>query len=91
MDSETLAIIAEHEGTEVTPEYALEVEYRWLGEAETARAWAEQYVEDTGMLDEMPENLRYYFDYDGWMHDAQLGGDITVVPIGLSRVVVLHN
>lgn len=91
MDSETLALIAEWEGMEVTPEYAEQVADRYLGEAETVRDWAEQYIDDTGMLDEMPESLRYYFDTEAWLHDAQLSGDITVVPIGLTRVVVLHN
>lgn len=90
MDEQTLAIIAQYEGMEPTADYAEEVMDRHLGEAETARDWAEQYIQHSGMLAEMPESLRYYFDTAAWLHDAQLGGDITVVPVP-GGVVVLHN
>ena len=44
-----------------------------------ARAYAEDYLESTGMLDQMPENLRYYFDVDAFARDLVLGGDITEI------------
>lgn len=38
--------------------------------------YARQYVDDTGMLHDMPDNLKYYFDYAAFARDAEMGGDI---------------
>lgn len=48
----------------------------YQGEFDTLADWAEQFLEDTGGLSEMPEHLRNYFDFDAYGRDAQLGGDI---------------
>src|SRR5690625_285060 len=32
--------------------------------------WAEQYIDDTGLLAEVPDTLRYYFDYGKYARDA---------------------
>ncbi|SDR67556.1 antirestriction protein ArdA [Erythrobacter sp. HL-111] len=47
----------------------------------TAIQYAEELIESTGMLDQMPENLRYYFDTEAFARDMVLGGDITPVEI----------
>ena len=54
----------------------------------TALEYAEQYIEDTGMLDDMPENLRYYFDAGAFARDLLIGGDIAVVDINNTEFVV---
>ena len=38
--------------------------------------WAEIYAEETGLLDSVPENLRYYFDFEKYSRDGEIGGDI---------------
>lgn len=38
--------------------------------------WAENYCEETGLLDSIPENLRYYFDFEAYGRDARCNGDI---------------
>lgn len=38
--------------------------------------WAEQFAEETGLLDSIPENLRYYFDFEAYARDAEISGDI---------------
>ena len=38
---------------------------------------AEELLEETGGLDQIPENLRYYFDYEKYANDLRLGGDFT--------------
>ncbi|MEQ9087087.1 MAG: antirestriction protein ArdA [Pontimonas sp.] len=53
-----------------------------------ARAYAEEYLESTGLLDQMPENLRFYFDVDAFARDLQLGGDITEIDIDGTTYVV---
>ena len=47
----------------------------------TPLEYAEEYINDTGMLDEIPENLRYYFDTEAFARDMVLGGDVTEVEI----------
>ncbi len=41
----------------------------YCGRYDTEQDYAEEMVDDTGMLDEMPEQLRYYFDYAAWTRD----------------------
>ena len=36
---------------------------------------AEQYAEETGMLDSLPENLRHYFDFEKFGRDLQFDGN----------------
>lgn len=35
---------------------------------------AEQYAEETGLLDSIPENLRYYFDFEAYGRDMGIEG-----------------
>ena len=55
----------------------------------TPKEYAENYLEETGMLDQIPENLRYYFDYDAFARDLVLGSDIAEfeAPDGTSYVI----
>jgi len=46
-----------------------------------SKEYAEEYIEDCGLLDEMPENLRYYFDVEAFARDMLLSGDISEVEI----------
>ncbi|VAX08024.1 hypothetical protein MNBD_ALPHA03-2006 [hydrothermal vent metagenome] len=42
----------------------------------TSVEYAESYLEDTGLLDQIPENLRFYFDIESFARDMILNGDI---------------
>lgn len=42
-------------------------------------AWADQYIDDTGLLDSIPENLRCYFDTEKWLRDVEFEGSISFV------------
>ncbi len=46
-----------------------------------AKDYAEQFIEDTDMLQGLPDNLRYYFDTEAYARDLLAGGDITEVTI----------
>lgn len=41
----------------------------YRGEYDSEEAYAEELADDTGMLDSLPENLRYYFDYERFARD----------------------
>lgn len=48
----------------------------YAGSFTSWEAWAEDYAESTGLLDGIPENLRYYFDFEAYGRDARLNGDL---------------
>lgn len=51
----------------------------YQGEYTSRQDWAESFMEDTGTLDQIPENLRFYFDYEKYARDCELSGDIDFV------------
>ena len=53
----------------------------------TAEDYAEEYLESTGMLNEVPESLRYYIDTKAFARDLLLGGDIEEVTINGTRYI----
>lgn len=50
---------------------------RYRGEFRSWEDMAEELLEETGELDQIPENLRYYFDYEKYANDLRLGGNLT--------------
>lgn len=54
-----------------------EGEYLVLTESEADEAWDESldsYLDDCGVLDSIPENLRRYFNREAWKRDARFDG-----------------
>ena len=49
---------------------------RYAGKYDSWKDYAENYIDDTGMLNDIPENLRYYFDYEAFARDLRLSGDM---------------
>ena len=48
----------------------------YAGKYESWTAWAEEWLEETGTLEAIPENLRHYFDYEAYGRDARISGDL---------------
>ena len=55
----------------------------------TAIEYAEQYLEETGMLNKIPQHLRYYFDTEAYARDMLLNGDIAEVEIMNARYIAM--
>jgi len=51
-----------------------EFDSRYQGEWDSKRDFAEQLAEDLGYLDNIPEHLQGYFDYDAFARDLFLDG-----------------
>lgn len=49
------------------------------GEATSEEDWIEQFLDDTGVLSQVPENLRCYFDSEQYLRDMKLNGDVDFV------------
>lgn len=54
----------------------------YAGEWDSKADWAEEYMDSTGGLADMPENLRNYFDFDAFARDCEMGGDMTFIREG---------
>ena len=50
-------------------------EDKYRGEYDSFTDLAEQLLDETGDLDQIPEHLRGYFDYEAYGRDLRLGGD----------------
>ena len=48
----------------------------YLGQFDSVKDYAEQYAEDCGLLDGLPEKLRPYFDFAAFARDLELSGDV---------------
>jgi antirestriction protein len=44
----------------------------YAGEGDTLVDWCEGFIEDTGLLAEVPEELRYYFDVASYARDMSV-------------------
>lgn len=76
VDRELLQVYLEHVDNSGDLEAAREA---FLGLANSEREWAEQWLEDTGQLSELPDWAANYFDFDAYARDARLSGDVTFV------------
>ena len=54
---------------------------RYHGEYDDLEHWAEDFVEQIGLLDPVPEALRGYFDYGKYARDYEMNGDIFTVEV----------
>lgn len=48
----------------------------YIGQFANAGEWAQQVIDGWGALDQLPEQLRGYFDYEAYGRDAQRSGEI---------------
>jgi len=75
-DKELLALYRAEIDSEGTIEQARDT---FEGKYKDEEDWAYEFMQSTGGLDGMPENLRTYFDYEAFARDCRLGGDIYFV------------
>lgn len=54
----------------------------------TILEYTECYIEDTGLLNQIPENLRFYFDTENFARDLLLNGDISSIVVDGKDYVV---
>ena len=64
---------------------------QYQGAFKNLEDWAEQYMDDTGALNGLPENLRNYFDYEAFARDAELGGNIIAIDTSDGQVHVFWS
>jgi len=63
----------------------------YRGTFKSAEYWAMEYVESAGLLNDMPENLRYYFDYEAFARDVRISGDMRFCDVAFETVHVFDE
>jgi len=63
-------------------------EDRFMGQYDSYEAWAEEYLEESGLLEQVPEALRYYIDTRAYASDAELNGEVSFVAAEYGAVYV---
>ena len=48
----------------------------YSGEWNSLEDWAEDFLESSGQIDQMPESMRSYFDFKSYARDVELAGDV---------------
>jgi len=64
---------------------------RYCGLFDSAEDWAWDYLESTGLLNEVPESLRYYVNAQAFARDCELSGDIVTIETTDHQVHVFHG
>lgn len=88
LDPVSFAAYLRSEGYTVLEDAAQEYECRYAGTWESLEAWAEEHADDTGMLESIPQDLRYYFDFAAWARDQELNGYIWSIELPNGSVAV---
>lgn len=78
----------EHVDEDMTIE---QIRNAYMGEASSPADWAEEFLEEIGTLDKVPESLRYHIDFAGYARDAQLGGDVVFAELDGTYYVFSTN
>jgi antirestriction protein len=86
-DRELLAVYQEHVDSAGDFSTAQEA---FCGRYNSKADWAEQWLDETGSLNEVPDHLRNYIDFDAYARDCELGGDMVFARHG-GDVWVFHN
>jgi hypothetical protein len=58
---------------DITTDTLSDVEEAYQGEYRNGKEFAEQLVDDCGMLSNVPDNIRFYFDYEAFGRDLFMG------------------
>ena len=54
----------------------------------TAEEYTDSYIEDTGLLDQIPESLQFYFDTEAFARDMLINGEITELRVDNTDYIV---
>lgn len=87
-DRKLLAVYREHVDQSGTIEQAQE---NYAGTYSSREDWAENWWEETGLLEGIPESARYYIDYSAYARDAAMGGDMVFAEVRYQEVWAFHN
>lgn len=68
----------DHLGEGLTTEQVDKYRDQYAGEGDNLKDWCEEYLEDTGELEEIPEKFRSYFDFERYARDMEMNDVFTI-------------
>lgn len=69
----------DYKGDEIEPETVEAFFRQFRGQGDTLEDWCKEFLRDCGDLNEAPKSLHYYFDFEKYARDLELGGDIYTI------------
>lgn len=63
----------------------------YLGEWKSLQDYAENFIEDTGMLEDVPDTITQYFDYKAFARDMEDNGEVWTADAPGGGVYVFSN
>lgn len=63
----------------------------YRGTFNSKEEWAEDWLNATGVLDQVPDELQNYIDLEAYARDARMGGYFVFVDLGSRSVMVFSN
>lgn len=86
IDWEPFIAFCDHLGEDIEPDCIRKFQDAFAGSSRSLEDWCEDFLEETGQLQSLPENLRFYFNYAAFARDMEIndvftldhGGDVLV-------------
>ena len=75
-DVAAFAAFLEYEDFDTAEDAVEAFQDSYAGSFESLTAWAENFIDEAGLLAKVPETLRRYFDFEAWARDTDLNGDV---------------
>ncbi len=89
-DAMAFAAFIESEGIKDMEEATERFQDAYAGTWDSLEEWAENFMEDAGLLESIPQNLRYYFDFQAYGRDCELSGAVWTIYTG-GQIAVFWN
>jgi len=67
-----------HIGHEIEPERIETYQECYAGSADNLEDWCHDFLDETGVMDQIPENLRFYFDVARYARDMEINDVFTI-------------
>lgn len=90
-DAGLIGEVYNHLSIETIPEVVEWMDDNYSGEHDSLADYAESWLEDTGSLEGVPKDLRYYFDFDKWAREEEINGRIFTLYYGGKHHVFFSN
>lgn len=86
IDWELFCEFCSHLGKGLNPTEISSFEDSYAGSSIDLVSWCQDFLEETGQLEAIPENLRFYFDYEAYARDIEANDLFTIEHNGETQV-----
>lgn len=80
----------DHAGHDLDPDTVSKFSEAYAGSDNSLVDWCHDFLDETGQLESIPENLRFYFDYGAFARDLEISDVFTIEHDGETHVFWNH-